>query len=172
MDPVVFATILLRVLAVYIAAEGITSVAEIVSVWSIPTARREDLPVTWIVVFALVMSGGFGALVWGISPYLAQKMVARFEPITNTTINVKSMQGAILSIAGLLLFFTSLPSIISLSIRAASSEAEASLSAISGLVAQLVKAGLGAYLVLGTASLVAFINRFREFGLEEKTSNE
>ena len=172
MEPVTFATILLRVLAVYIASEGIMSVAEITSVWSFPSAGAADLPVIAIVLFALLMSGGVGALIWAISPFLARKMVGDIEPATSTMPAVKAIQHAILSIAGLLLFFTALPGIISLTIHFATTQAEPSWSALSGLIAQLVKAGLGAYLVLGRASLVAFINRFKEFGLEEKTSNK
>jgi hypothetical protein len=179
MEPKGLSQILIRVLSIYVLVKALMLLPELFTASHMARNLEIEKYLYFTYAITIVFPFVFGVVLWFLAPTLSKWVTSGIEQTTETSsFNTEALQVAIISTVGLLIIFLAIPSILSLGIQLYESSTviegkrlfnNNSLAYFIGQVAKLV---LGIALVSGVKVWVRFINRFREFGLEGKTSNK
>lgn len=178
-EPKLLANISIRIVAIYLAAQGIMQVPSIATVLSYGSSQESlNLQVILALSFAILTPLIFGIFMWAISNKLSSWVVGDLSSVeSENDLNSAQLQAIAFCTIGVVIMFTTFPILVSQIIQLYSVEniidgdTAFNTILISNLVATSLKVVLGLLLVLGAKFWVRLLHKFREFGLHEKTSN-
>lgn len=130
-----------------------------------------------IYAMTIVFPFVFGIALWFLAPALSERMTSGLEKAYKSpSFQTEALQVAIIATVGFLVIFLAIPSTLSLGIQLFESSALIegervfNANSLAYFIGQVAKLLLGIAMVVGVKTWVRLINRFREFGLEGKTS--
>ena len=169
------ATIGIRLLAIYVAVQGIVA---------LPGGFNTSLDWTWwveqvpiykfIILASLFTPVLFGLLLWAVAEPFSRLVVGSPEnELTESAVNLDEMQAVVLSTAGLLIIISQLPMLVSqvnaLYQTSVTVPEDVRQSIVMGLVPMIIKILLGLLLVTTSNFWVRLLERIRNFGLEGRS---
>ena len=173
MNPVTFAKIAIKIVAVYLMAQGIMQVPSIISLFQFSsTPMGENAQVIFVLVSAIFMPLIAGILLWAISNWLSRYIVAGVPQDESANNSLPHIQAVAISTVGLIVVVLSLPQLISLAVQlfghtsVLNDEKVFSTAILSSFVASCVKVVLGLALVLGASGWVKLLYKIRGLGLK------
>jgi len=180
MEPYLLARIAVRIVAIYVIAQGIMYLPSMYTALSYSGASYEfDVSAVAVIIAAIFGPLIVGIILWVVAPAVSKSIIG---DVNNRKVEagatIDQYQAVAISTAGLVIVFISLPGFISLLVQAfgGSYEFEGQKTFDINVVARLLASGLkvlfGVLLVLGVRFWVQLLHRFKEFGLEEKSSNK
>ena len=180
MEPILLAKISIRIVAIYLMAQGIIQVPGIATVLSYPSAQGStSLQIILAISFAIITPLIFGVFLWVISNKLSTWVVGgSYNTESENELNSAQLQAIAFCTIGLVIMFMTIPSLVGQIIQLYSNpdifdgDRAFNTIAVSNIVATSLKVFLGLLLVLGTKFWVRLLHNFREFGLHEKSSND
>lgn len=169
------ATIGIRLLAVYVAVQGIVGLPETLDLnfpWS---EVAEHVPYFSLLILAgLLIPLLFGLLLWAVAGPLGRLVVGSpGKEVTESAVNLDEMQAVALSTAGLLIIIFQLPMLVSqvnaLYQMSVTMPEDVRQDIVMGLVPMIVNVLLGLLLVTTSNFWVRLLERIRNFGLEARS---
>jgi hypothetical protein len=179
MEPNQIARIGIRLVALYAYVQGIMYLPSIYTVAlnsnSGPIGSYEVVAVVSAILGPLFV----GTILWIAAPRLGKWVVGppSQQPRRETT-ELVQYEATAICVAGLVIVFLALPGFVSLLIQtiggsyAAEGQRVFNINAVAYLVANSLKVLLGILLIIGVRFWVKLLRKFRQFGLEEKSSNK
>ncbi len=181
MNPQVLAKIAIRILSIYLISQYIVQISGYLVMQLAATVRQESIDSLLFLILSMAPLV-LGILLWIISGTLAKWVVGKTtdtdyvegEEKEGMPLNAFQLQAVALSTAGLLIIFTTLPSIFNLLFQMFSED-----SVLEGIIMHengipglffglLFKVVLGILLVMGNGFWSNLLYKFKEFGLKEK----
>jgi len=173
MTPITFAKIAIKLVAVYLMAQGIMQVPSIVTLFQFSTTPMdENVQVVFVLVSAIFMPLIAGIVLWVISNWLSRRIVAGVPQDESANNSLPDIQAVAISTVGLIVVVLSLPQLISLAVQLfghtsiLNDEKIFSTAILSSFVASCVKVVLGLALVLGASGWVRLLYKIRGLGLK------
>jgi hypothetical protein len=179
MEPNILARIAVRIVAIYIIAQGMMYLPSIYTVM-LYNDGRSGIDVAGIVAVIAAIFGPLvvGVVLWLVAPALSRWIVGAIESGEGSSATSGQIQAVAISTAGLIIVFISLPGFISLLVQTFGGAYEFegqrifSINTVANLLASGLKVLFGVLLILGVRFWIRLLHRFKEFGLEEKSSNK
>ncbi len=179
MEPNILARIAVRVVAIYVIARGIMYLPSIYTVL-LYNDGRSGIDTAGIVAIIAAVFGPLvvGIVLWMVTPALSKWIVGEKNGGEESGTSIGQLQAVAISTAGLVIVFVSLPGFISLLIQTFGGAYEFegqrtfNVNSVANFLASGLKVLFGILLVLGVRFWVRLLHRFKEFGLEEKSSNK
>ncbi|MBL3601795.1 MAG: hypothetical protein JMN25_18350 [gamma proteobacterium endosymbiont of Lamellibrachia anaximandri] len=179
MEPRDLSQILIRVLSIYVLVKALMLLPELFTASHLAGWPEIERHLYLIYAMTTVFPFVFAIALWFLAPTLSKWLVVGINRTQeSTSFNIDALQAAIIATAGLLVIFLAIPSTLSLGIQLfessilTESERVYNSNTLAYFMGQIAKLVLGFVLLVGVRSWVRLINRFREFGLEAKTSNK
>ena len=179
MEPRSLSQILIRVLSIYLLVKALMLLPELFTVSHLVGYEEIEKHLYLIYAMTIVLPFVFGIALWFLAPSLSKRMVrGLINTQESASFNSEAIQVAIIATVGFLVIVIAIPSMLSLGIQLYESSSLIdgkrvfNTNSLAYFIGQTAKLLLGIALVVGVRTWVRLINLFREFGLEEKTSNK
>ncbi len=161
MKPQELMTLALRIVAVFIASRAIIYAADAAFFFVAPSQSFSGLPLTVLVLLALVGPAIAAILVWWCAPFLARLAARGITDAPVTKLNAQALVGATFVAVGTLIFILALPGLVGNVIRSFGPPGVHVLPMLAGSILQCV---LGAVLALGAGVMSRLLLRLRYAG--------
>jgi len=180
MNAHLLAKIALRVLSVYIMARGIMELPNLYTIslyaGSVVSEMEAQKSILYLAVVSPVV---VGLALWFLASPLSSLVVGP-EAGTHTpkNISVSEIQAVVIATVGFILFFFTVPGFVGLMVQLYGTqnmidgERIFNSNTLSYVLSSGLKLLLGLLLIMGARFWVRLLTRFREFGLESKSSNK
>ncbi|MBT3012976.1 MAG: hypothetical protein KUF77_15430 [Candidatus Thiodiazotropha sp. (ex Lucina aurantia)] len=179
MEPKALSQILIRVLSVYVLVKALMLLPELFTVSHLLGNDKDEKHLYLIYAITIVFPFVFGIVLWHFAPALSERITSGLvKTKESTSLQTEALQVAIIATVGFLVIFLSIPSTLSLGMQLFETstliegERVFNANSLAYFIGQVAKLLLGVVMVVGVKTWVRLINRFREFGLERKTSNK
>ena len=175
MNPIVFANIALKVVAVYVITQGIMQLPNIVILlqWhESPTNNNDQILSASAIVAAILSPLIIGTVLWLISGKLSNFIIKGLEHSESDSITVSHIQAVAISTIGLILLVLALPELISSitqlfgNMEIINNEKVFDINILSYFIASVIKVILGFSLVVGVSGWAKLLNNIRRLGLK------
>lgn len=157
------ATLALRILAIFIIAQGIMHVADIAKIWAFPAPQRADVPLVALSMAWLLAPLIIAGIIWLAAPALSRLATRGLADGPVVDFNMQALVSAAFMVAGTLLFVVSLPILVGHIVSVFTMPGGLTLI---WLIAYALKCVFGLALMLGSRLLSRFLLRLRRIGVE------
>ena len=161
MKPQELMTLALRILAVFIASQGLVYLADAAVFAVVPTQNQFGLPFLVNVLISLLGPAIAAIVVWWCAPYLARLAARGVTDVPVAALDQQSIVGAMFVAAGTLMFILALPGLVGTVILGFGAPG---VFVLPQLIAGVVQCILGAVLVVGARVTSRLLLRLRYVG--------
>ena len=172
MNPILLATIAIKVVAIYLISQGIVQVPGVVAVLqyqSLPVDSTDEMLAIYLA--AILSPLLFGWILWFLAPTLSRVIVKKTDCSQDIELTTGHIQSISIATVGFILVIMSIPPLIGTSTQLFGSmdivndERVFNINLLSYVLAALTKIILGLGLILGATGWARLLNKIRGLGL-------
>ena len=171
MNPSVLASILVKAVAIYLIAQGVMHVPEIVTVFQYSSDNIDNRTIYYTVSFFAIFTPMLvGLFLWFISGKVCELMLNGVVQNEQPKIEPDSIYSIAITIIGIALLVFSIPQFVTLIIQLfgnmneVNGENQFNIYTLSSVIGAFIKLVLGLSLILGVGGWVRVINKLRVLG--------
>ena len=173
MNSRLLANIAIKVVAIYLMAQGIVQVPSIVTALQYESLQIESNDGMLPIYFTSILSPlFFGLILWFISGFLSKVVGKGIDHTEESELTTNNIQVVAIATVGFILVVMSIPQLISISIQLfgnmdlVNGRKVLNINVLSYLLASITKIILGLALVLGASGWARLLNKIRGIGVK------
>lgn len=173
MNPILLATIAIKIVAIYVMAQGVVQLPGIVAALQYQSSSVDPNNGNLVIYLSALLSPlVFSLALWFIAPTLSRVIVKRADYSQEIDLTTDHLQAVAIATVGFILVIMSIPPLIGTSTQLFGSmdivndEKVFNINLLSYVLAALTKIILGLALILGATGWVRLLNKIRGLGLK------